>query len=215
MWWHKPPESTSTERLKDQGANTSTLIVPCELAANMVGLSLFQHTALMKCGDKSSSLSSGFAEPNLCQAAGFEIACSPKPKKIKMLVTTHICQELCILWMLIHSNLPDAISIQILDEVEKPRQIINLQVMLKQHGIPCDTQRPHLSHCHMQCIHCWQSAPQSFSHLYGLAAFVSANPNLTMSTLNKHGDFSIWLNTSWQLCMKRHRRPSQAECYDV
>jgi hypothetical protein len=87
--------------------------------------------------------------------------------------------------------------------------------MLKQHGIPCDTQRPHLSHCHMQCIHCWQSAPQSFSHLYGLAAFVSANPNLTMSTLNKHGDFSIWLNTSWQLCMKRHRRPSQAECYDV
>jgi hypothetical protein len=27
-----------------------------------------------------------------------------------MLVTTHICQELCILWVLIHSNLQDAQS---------------------------------------------------------------------------------------------------------
>ncbi len=69
-----PWKTTSTNRLKDQGANTSTLIVPCELAANMVGLSLFQHTALMKCGDTSSSLSSGFDDPNLCREAGFEIA---------------------------------------------------------------------------------------------------------------------------------------------
>jgi len=59
---------------KIQGAKTSTLIVPCEFAANIVGLSLFQHTALMKC-ELSSSLSSGFWDPNLCHDAGFDIAC--------------------------------------------------------------------------------------------------------------------------------------------
>lgn len=60
---------------KIQGANTRTFIVPCEFAANIVGLSLFQHTALMKC-ELSSSLSSGFWDPNLCQDAGFDIACT-------------------------------------------------------------------------------------------------------------------------------------------
>jgi hypothetical protein len=78
--------------LKDQGANTNALIVPCELVANMAGLSLFHHIIVMKSGDKSLSLSSKFIEPNLCQVIGFEIVCSPKPKKIKMSMTTHICQ---------------------------------------------------------------------------------------------------------------------------
>jgi len=34
------------------------ILVPCELAANMVGLSFFCHTTIMKFGDKLSSLSS-------------------------------------------------------------------------------------------------------------------------------------------------------------
>ncbi len=41
--------------------------------------------------------------------------------------------------------------------------------------LPCDTQRLHSSHCHMQCIHCSQSAQQSFFHLCGLAEFEPAN----------------------------------------
>jgi hypothetical protein len=92
IWWCKLLETISTKRLKDQGANTNALIVPCELVANMVGLSLFHHITVMKSSDKSSSLSSRFIEPNLCHVIGFEIACSPKPKKIKMSMTTHICQ---------------------------------------------------------------------------------------------------------------------------
>lgn len=60
---------------KVQGARTRTLIVPCELAAIMVGLSLFQHTALIKWELTSSSLSSGFWDPNLWHAAGLDIAC--------------------------------------------------------------------------------------------------------------------------------------------
>jgi hypothetical protein len=78
--------------LKDQGANTNALIVPYELVANMVGLSFFHHIIVMKFGDKSSSFSSRFIEPNLCHVTGFEIAYNPKPKKIKMSMTTHICQ---------------------------------------------------------------------------------------------------------------------------
>jgi hypothetical protein len=66
---------TATCNLKVyQGASSSTLIMPCELAANMVGLSLFQHTALMK-WDVPSSLSSAFGDSNLWQEDGFDISC--------------------------------------------------------------------------------------------------------------------------------------------
>lgn len=59
----------------NQAASTSTLIVPRLLAANMVGLSLFQHTALMKYVPASSSVSSCTSgDPNLCHVAGFEMA---------------------------------------------------------------------------------------------------------------------------------------------
>ncbi len=97
--WCKLPKTISTKRLKRQRANTSDLIVPCELATNTVGFSVFHHITLMKSSDKSSSLFSGFIEPNLCHITGFEIASSLKPKKIKMSMTTYIWQELCILWM--------------------------------------------------------------------------------------------------------------------
>lgn len=49
-------------------------MVPWLLAASIVGLSLFQHTALMKKDVTSSSASSTSGEPNLCQVTGFEIA---------------------------------------------------------------------------------------------------------------------------------------------
>lgn len=58
-----------------QGARTSTLIVPWLFAVKIVGLSLFQQTALMKYEPASSSLSSKSEELNLCQAIGFDIAC--------------------------------------------------------------------------------------------------------------------------------------------
>jgi len=68
-------QSTTWKReSKIQGAKASTLIVPCEFAANMVGLSLFQHTALMK-WEVSSSLSSELGDPNLCHDAGLDMAC--------------------------------------------------------------------------------------------------------------------------------------------
>ena len=56
-------------------ARTRTLIVPWLFAVNIVGLSLFQQTALMKYDPISSSLSSISEEPNLCHAIGLEIAC--------------------------------------------------------------------------------------------------------------------------------------------
>lgn len=58
-----------------QAASTRTFIVPWLFAVNIVGLSLFQHTALMKYEPASSSVSSRSEDPNLCHAAGFEMAC--------------------------------------------------------------------------------------------------------------------------------------------
>lgn len=58
----------------NQGARTRIFIVPWLFAVTIVGLSLFQHTALMKYDPASSSASSA-SELNLCQAAGLDIAC--------------------------------------------------------------------------------------------------------------------------------------------
>lgn len=60
--------------VKIYGARTKTLTMPRLLAANIVGLSLFQHTALTKSDLPSSSLSSTFSVPNRCHVSGFDIA---------------------------------------------------------------------------------------------------------------------------------------------
>lgn len=56
-------------------ASTKTFIVPWLFAVSIVGLSLFQQTALIKYDPASSSGSSGSGEPNLCQVTGRDISC--------------------------------------------------------------------------------------------------------------------------------------------
>lgn len=60
---------------KIQAERFKTLTVPWLLAVNMIELSLFQHTALMKKGPISSSGSSKSGEPNLCHVTGFGSSC--------------------------------------------------------------------------------------------------------------------------------------------
>lgn len=73
--------------ITNYAASTSTLIVPWLFAVNIVGLSLFQHTALMKYDPPSSSPSPSFkSELNLCHAAGLDIAYKHKNPLTKLIL---------------------------------------------------------------------------------------------------------------------------------
>lgn len=59
----------------NQAASTRTLMVPWLFAVSIVGLSLFQQTALIKYEPASSSASSMSGDPNLCDVTGLVISC--------------------------------------------------------------------------------------------------------------------------------------------
>lgn len=87
-----------------QGASTRTLIAPPLFAVNIVGLSLFQHTALMKYDPASSSFSFDSEELNLWHAMGLEIACNQtlelelQKKRLYYKILCHLLNKFWFLW---------------------------------------------------------------------------------------------------------------------